>query len=739
MKNIFKLKSKGRIYREMIIASFIPGICSVLILSAVFLPLLTGTARKNDSAYENNILYSVEVFFEMLNTSAEDVKNQVEKSEWLHDVYINQIINGASLNYDVKRAVLSDLTLLTAKSKFMKGISIQYYENKEIVFTNKGVFDNLKYYQENFPEKIYYFFFPSQTDTGFFAVDFNGEGYLVYSVPITDIEGGKQKGEINIVFDSDKLHKYLHEIADNNISCVRIVDDESGNVWEYRLSQEDKTVTLLNDSAEKIKVQVDIPKSVHNRTSRRMMPFIAATVLFDLAACILLAYTFSRRNYRPVETIVKKFGVNVSKQDNEFESLNHMLDQILLEKSETEDSLEYLGPLAQQKVISNLLDNPTFVTGAYSEEQLNHCNIKFKYCGINVAAVQVPFSKLNIKGTKNVNQAAEIAMQTITGQLCGRFGVIAYLYQEDLDRYKIIINYDDPEILQMYIASLEENCNQCIIKKEKASEPIFIGVGNEVKSSSEIYYAAEQASTVRNYCIINRNLTVAFYSEIESQINHNYSYPLSDEILLTHAITEGNADAAKAVLRKIIDEVSSFNQYSETSLQLLYANLFFTVMRSAQNIGITAAIDINLIKDEKRPVTLAAIEKTVENKIDEICKKVQTILQEAIVSEEDQIIKYIDENIFNPDLSLNHIADRYCKSITYISILFKNKKGVNYTDYVNKTRIDKAVELFSNTAMDMDSVYHAVGYVSVSTFRRNFIKYMKQNPGDFVNSVRESR
>lgn len=43
----------------------------------------------------------------------------------------------------------------------------------------------------------------------------------------------------------------------------------------------------------------------------------------------------------------------------------------------------------------------------------------------------------------------------------------------------------------------------------------------------------------------------------------------------------------------------------------------------------------------------------------------------------------------------------------------------------------ETVELLAGGQMDMEAVYHAVGYISLSTFRRNFIKYTGRNPGDF--------
>lgn len=744
------------VYWNLASSSFIPGICSILILSVVFLPLLIGAAGENDSSHERNILYSIDSFFEMLGANAEDITNQIEKSGWIHDVYIDQIINEQPYTYDRKKKILSDLSLCIARYNYVSQISVRYYDDPNMILTNKGIFDNLKYYQENFPEKIYYFFFPGETSSGFTSVDFDGGNYLVYSVPITDIEGGRAKGEINIVFEMGMLKEHLYAIGADKVSRVRIMGINGETDWEYRLFEEKRTVTFCDEAG--LRIQIDIPRAVHMQNRRRILPYIILTIIVDLAACAILTYLFSKKNYRPVEMILKKFEVdylgkkqegsvypsygssiadksrNLQGYKNEFESLGYMLDQILMEKSEAEFFLERLTPLARQKVINSLLDNPAFFSTAHVSEQMEDCKIEFPYAIINVAIVHIPFSKLKMKETKNLNQAAELAIQTIVEQMCEELELISYLYQEDIDRYKIILNYNQEEVLQAFLDRMVESGNQYIYN-EKIADFLYIGVGNEVESCNEIYYASEQADMVINYCIINHVAGIVFYSEVRTRIDHNYSYSLSDEILLTHAIIEGNEETAEKVLGKIIGEVSKNHQHqSVVSLQLLFSNLLFTVLRSAENIGVAVEIDINIIKWEKYPVTLLAIEETVKEKIREICAQVEKIRRELAVCEEDEILEYIDQHIFDSELSLNYVADRYHKSVAYISTLFKNKRNVNYTDYVNRTRINRAVELMTNAHMDIDSVYRQVGYISISTFRRNFIKYMKHNPGEFVNS-----
>jgi len=157
-------------------------------------------------------------------------------------------------------------------------------------------------------------------------------------------------------------------------------------------------------------------------------------------------------------------------------------------------------------------------------------------------------------------------------------------------------------------------------------------------------------------------------------------------------------------------------------------DLSSTVARSGQSLGITLPpADIR-----ESYISLEEIRQRVETMIDDICQQILVRRQKTMNSTEVQILAYIDQHLYDQDLSLNSIAERYHKSSAYISTLFKEQRGTNYNNYVNHHRIMRAVHLLTEEKLDVNTVYPMVGYVSLSTFRRNFNKYAKSNPGDIV-------
>ena len=59
------------------------------------------------------------------------------------------------------------------------------------------------------------------------------------------------------------------------------------------------------------------------------------------------------------------------------------------------------------------------------------------------------------------------------------------------------------------------------------------------------------------------------------------------------------------------------------------------------------------------------------------------------------VCEFLDANCADKQLSLTVVADLSGLSETYLSRLFKAQKGVNYSEYLERLRINRACELLS--------------------------------------------
>ena len=83
------------------------------------------------------------------------------------------------------------------------------------------------------------------------------------------------------------------------------------------------------------------------------------------------------------------------------------------------------------------------------------------------------------------------------------------------------------------------------------------------------------------------------------------------------------------------------------------------------------------------------------------------------------------------ELSLAAVAQIVNMSATYFSEKFKEMTGINFVDYVARTRVEKARNLLLNPSRRVSEVAFEVGFQSLSQFNRTFRKVVGESPRDY--------
>jgi two-component system response regulator YesN len=91
---------------------------------------------------------------------------------------------------------------------------------------------------------------------------------------------------------------------------------------------------------------------------------------------------------------------------------------------------------------------------------------------------------------------------------------------------------------------------------------------------------------------------------------------------------------------------------------------------------------------------------------------------------------FIKENIAS-ELEQEKVAGNFGLSVYYFSRTFKEVTGTNFSDYINKCRIDIAKELLSNGEMNVKEVCFKVGYNDPNYFSKVFKKYEGISPANY--------
>jgi len=96
----------------------------------------------------------------------------------------------------------------------------------------------------------------------------------------------------------------------------------------------------------------------------------------------------------------------------------------------------------------------------------------------------------------------------------------------------------------------------------------------------------------------------------------------------------------------------------------------------------------------------------------------------------DQVLQYISEHFTEP-LTLENTAHALGISRIHLSHIFSQQLRINFRQYINTLRIDRARTLLRDPACSVSQIAFLCGYANQRTFHRAFMAHCGMTPGQF--------
>lgn len=103
--------------------------------------------------------------------------------------------------------------------------------------------------------------------------------------------------------------------------------------------------------------------------------------------------------------------------------------------------------------------------------------------------------------------------------------------------------------------------------------------------------------------------------------------------------------------------------------------------------------------------------------------KLRNVIQRAV--------DYIQSHYHLEELSINTLSEELSMNASYFSRLFKQETGATFTEYLTKTRLERAKELLKGTTKRISEITYEVGMKDPYYFSTLFKKYTGINPTEF--------
>lgn len=101
----------------------------------------------------------------------------------------------------------------------------------------------------------------------------------------------------------------------------------------------------------------------------------------------------------------------------------------------------------------------------------------------------------------------------------------------------------------------------------------------------------------------------------------------------------------------------------------------------------------------------------------------------------EELFRYIDEN-YNRRITVEQAAAIACMSKFHFCRQFKRSTGQTFTEYVNRFRIDRAMDLLQVGALSVSTIATETGFENVPHFNRTFKKHLRLTPSEYVRRCR---
>lgn len=260
-----------------------------------------------------------------------------------------------------------------------------------------------------------------------------------------------------------------------------------------------------------------------------------------------------------------------------------------------------------------------------------------------------------------------------------------------------------------------------------------VGIGHWCTSLDSLNNSYKSALEISNYRICRGHGCILFAGDSEIS--------LAEELSTTNNNYTNLLDSLKKARLEDIERY--FSIIIKTLYNCKYSNIMFSISYLASSVFNTlstmeknniVAFDDNYLQFSERIHHMDTLEE-----IDgEFRKLFHMVIRKLMDSKDDKssfiaenIIKYIEANYTDPNLSSNTIADLFNLTPAYISKLFRDYTFKSISDYITDLRLSKAQELLISTDYTIDEIIDRINWDNKNYFFTLFKKRFGATPTQY--------
>lgn len=686
----------------IIIPVFILGFITINIL---FENLASDTEQLN----MNIITQSADIADKEIGKTA-SMFHQIEHDEKIRN-FVQSQLSGKNTNQYEMYDIMNELKMLKTDIAICQSAGIQI-NSKDLVITDRFASNQKDFYNINFnenslsSEKLNEIFENVGLKNVYIPFSNTNDEEIIISCKVMNIEGSTGKANVFALISKDVLISKIMQNKIGNDFELAMFDSEGNILMSTNGFEPDKRKDFKSDNIVEIKSKVFDGKYIFKMSNGGLEGNVGhITIIFMLLMLIMV-------------------GVSVYLAYLHMQKMKKIILGVFDESKGLEDSLSEQLESAKERILSNLLYSirTEAVSGIDSMSKYGICFSKEYFSVMTISDTQNGSTDI----FSSVEETAWSQLNNIVKSKIAEINMYCEMVRTGTNTYSYILNYSTSGDTEKLAGLPAQIMNEYGIA-------INIGIGIETSTTEKLYLSYEGSVSALRYGLNEKPGDAVFFEEIHNIENEKIYYTVEKEKQLIRSVKMGIPSDAESILDEIYTVNFKERHITHSILKRLIFNLALTVYKILDE-----SYELDIEKHEKYGrVCLNLFRNNDSEECFEILREIYISLCNDIGKQsgedalKDRIVKYIDNNYSNCNLSLELLADHMEISYHYLSRLFKEFMGTNFVSYLTLIRLEKAKELLKSTDFTIEAIAEKTGFLGSNSLIRAFKKYYDITPGKY--------
>jgi AraC-like DNA-binding protein len=472
--------------------------------------------------------------------------------------------------------------------------------------------------------------------------------------------------------------------------------------------------------------------------------FYGWIVLGFLLIAIAIAWIIvvSRRNYRPIEQIVKQLAhynegkntaLTAGDKEDEFNFIQSAIIGFMRQSEHMEEQMKEHIVFRNQHFFQRLLAGEQVIPLEEWQTEVKALDLPEHIETVVVVCVEIDqYTEFCTANSSDAQEQLKQELSEIAKDVARSEGIVLWGEWTDHNQMSLLCLPDSSAQSYSRVTHLCDSMLVCI--RHLYNFTVTIGIGDIQEEIVGIGPSAHSALTALRYKPSLGNNRIIRFPDIASKPQEN----LFKHLQTIRTIAQSFRLGEKVWQSQLNELYNSLLTHLFVRDDLINLMNYFVYQLHKEITELPA--EYQAIWDRSAAPQLKTIFETKDTLVD-IYAALRVILISTDIEMQAQrenrnyhqmfqrVKQYIQKHYVNPDLSLTHLSTEFGLSAAYLSRLFKEEFGVKFIDYVTQVRMEQAKPLLMSTSLAVQDVAAIVGYTQALTFIRVFKKHSGLTPG----------